>query len=364
MRRLFPFIIFLLTFGLAFGQGQSREVFICKTASVRLKAASTGASKYEWYRNNELVAGVSAFELVVSEEGFYKAYGVNKDGCLSSESISIVVKHHKPTAVDDILSLKNSKPVMIDVLLNDQKVCADLNPATLVVHQAPGVGTAAVVSGKLQYSPVSDFKGVVKLTYSVTDKSGMQTNIANVTLDIDTDPLPVTLTHFDVTKTEATAVASWATSSEANSDHFDVQRSGDHTSWASIGTVAAAFNSAALQDYSFTDSLPESGLNYYRLKMVDADGTFAFSKIRAVHFPEFAWAEVFPNPVEDQLSVIIRNNKVKRFRMISLNGIVYINQPVTSRSFTIGMKTYPTGMYSLHFEQDDGTVKVFKVAHH
>jgi hypothetical protein len=364
MRRLFLLLIFFLNLDLAFGQGQSREVFICKNASIRLKAESTGASKYEWYRNNELVVGVSEYELVVSEEGYYKAFGVNKDGCLSKESISIIVKHHKPTAVDDIWTIRNNKEVVLDVLVNDQKVCADLDPATLALHQLPATGTATVVNGKLHYSPVKGFEGDVRLTYSVTDKSGTQTNIANVVLNIDSEPLPVTLAMFEVDKTESMAVARWATVTEANSDHFDLQRSIDHTSWTNLGTVSAAFNSAALQNYTFTDSLPESGINYYRLKMVDADGTFAFSKIKAVHFPEFAWAEIFPNPVEDQLNVIIRNKKVNKFRMISANGVVHINQPVVSRSFVIGMKSYPTGMYILHFEQDDGTVKVFKLAHY
>ncbi|TLV02570.1 Ig-like domain-containing protein [Dyadobacter luticola] len=362
--RTYPLIwMMLLLSGLAFGQGQTREVSMCKAATLRINAASTGATRYEWYRNNEIIVGSYASELVVSEEGTYKAFGVNKDGCISDESIKIIVKHHKPTAVDDIATGKVNTNVLVDVLKNDQSVCAEFDASTLVVIQQPLKGAVTRVDGKFSFIPARDFAGEVTFTYQVSDKTGQQTNIANVKLDIVTNPLPVTLTHFDVTKLETAAEVTWGTSEESNSDHYDVERSQDLKNWKNIARVEAAFESRESREYVSVDSLPESGLNYYRLKMTDANATFTYSKIKSVHFPEFSWAELYPNPVNDMLHVVVRNKKVKNMRMISNSGIVRLSKPVAESSFTISMKEYPSGMYYIHFEQEDGTVKIFKLMH-
>ncbi|MNY72651.1 hypothetical protein D3C86_2112550 [compost metagenome] len=50
-------------------------------------------------------------------------------------------------------------------------------------------------------------------------------------------------------------------------------------------------------------------------------------------------------------------------RVISNAGIVRVSLPVSAASFTISMKGLPTGMYYIHFEQEDGAVKIFKLMH-
>lgn len=134
-------------------------------------------------------------------------------------------------------------------------------------------------------------------------------------------------------------------------------------SWRAFGHVKAAFESNTGRDYTFTDSIPGPGLNYYRLKMVNTDGSFTYSRIRSVNFPEFSWAEVYPNPVDDQLRIVIRNDKVNSIRVISNTGLVRLSLPVISPSIIISMKDYPVGMYYIHFGQADGAVKIFKLMH-
>ncbi|TDB63397.1 hypothetical protein [Arundinibacter roseus] len=95
-------------------------------------------------------------------------------------------------------------------------------------------------------------------------------------------PLPVVLTRFEGRPSENLITLNWQTSEEKNSQHFDVQRSQDAQQFSTIGTVAARGMSPALLDYTFTDSNPSSGTNYYRLRMMDVDETEAFSRIIAV----------------------------------------------------------------------------------
>ncbi|MBO9614711.1 MAG: T9SS type A sorting domain-containing protein [Dyadobacter sp.] len=361
--RYYFVIWMLLVSGWASAQSQIREVFMCKDATLRIRAESTGAVRYEWFLDNQVISGTSAAELLVKDEGTYKAVGVNADGCESGESVYIVVKHQKPSAVDDIATGKVNTAVVIDVLKNDLSECTVFNPASLAVVQGPVSGSAVSANGLITYTPDRDFKGQVTISYSVSDQAGQRSNVAQVKIDIVSDPLPVKMAYFEVQKREAVASLEWRTTEEINSARFDVQRSTDARDWRVVGSVEAAFESNTARNYTFIDSIPEPGLNYYRLKMVDADSSFTFSGIRSISFPEFSWAEVYPNPVDDLLRIVIRNHKVNNVRLISHSGIVRLSRQVTSPSFTISMKQFPTGMYYIHFEQADGAVKIFKLMH-
>ncbi len=102
-------------------------------------------------------------------------------------------------------------------------------------------------------------------------------------------PLPVSLLHFTVTRLNPnTALLEWATVFEKNNDYFIVERSADGIHYETIGIVQGAGNSQALLSYSFTDSDPFPGINYYRLKQVDYDTRYEYSGIRTIRFGEAA----------------------------------------------------------------------------
>ncbi|KAA0992869.1 beta-galactosidase [Dyadobacter aurulentus] len=133
--------------------------------------------------------------------------------------------------------------------------------------------------------------GLWKITFNATSLSSYF-----ITAD-KAAPLPVSLTTFTAEKQENSVELSWQTSEESNSDHFAVQRSMDGKSWLNIGRVNAAMESRVHQNYSFNDANPASGDNLYRLKMVDQDSTFAYSKIISVKMDGGAELVLYPNPV-------------------------------------------------------------------
>lgn len=90
--------------------------------------------------------------------------------------------------------------------------------------------------------------------------------------------LPVTLVKFSGKKVAQGNLLSWTTASEANSKQFVVERSADANGFIAIGTVAAAGNSNVAKNYNYTDGAPLPRKNYYRLKMLDKDGSFEYSK--------------------------------------------------------------------------------------
>ena len=112
--------------------------------------------------------------------------------------------------------------------------------------------------------------------------------------------LPVTLTSFNALKEGKNVSLTWITAEETNSDHFNVQRSGDGKNWETIQVVNAMVESKSDNTYHATDNRPLSGDNLYRLEMLDRDGSLAFSKIQHIRF-EKSDDFIFPNPVTDIL---------------------------------------------------------------
>jgi hypothetical protein len=173
-------------------------------------------------------------------------------------------------------------------------------------------------------------------------------------------PLPVTLISFTATKLSgnpegSTALLNWQTSSETNSDRFDIERSQDGKKWINIGTVRANGDKTSSSYYSFIDRTPADGENLYRLKMIDRaadrkDGTYTFSRMQSVYFN--AVISFYPNPVKDWLritgsangSIQILNNAGK---------VVYNSARISSEG--IDMSKLSTGIYLVRITHDDGT---------
>lgn len=121
------------------------------------------------------------------------------------------------------------------------------------------------------------------------------------------NPLPVELLEFEARVNGAMVDLLWTTATELNNDHFNVERSGDGTTWAVIATVAGAGDSQELLHYAVLDPAPLNGVNFYRLEQVDIDGTRTLSDIRSVYFG-FVQGDgplVFPNPGVGDLNVAL-----------------------------------------------------------
>ena len=140
------------------------------------------------------------------------------------------------------------------------------------------------------------------LTVTTTDSNG-GTTIIPVSFTIGANPLPVVLTAFSAQAVaNRDALLTWSTASEANNDHFDIERSFDGTSFTRIGTLAGHGTTAAASSYSLTDAgvaAQATGPVYYRLRQVDTDGTSTFSPVRSVSFTRLPTISlrVYPNPV-------------------------------------------------------------------
>ncbi|MCF2488116.1 T9SS type A sorting domain-containing protein [Dyadobacter sp. CY347] len=188
-----------------------------------------------------------------------------------------------------------------------------------------------------------------------------------LTYTYDIDPLPVTLAHFSVkaeaTKERSIANLTWTTTAETNSMQFDIERSSNAKSWTKIGTVEAKGESSTITHYNFSDLLPANGDNFYRLKMIDADQTFAFSGIKNIKV-ENNLVKIYPNPAISYLQIeptIVE--KISKMEILSQSGrVLQTLSSATQIEGQIDLKRYSPGLYFVRFKFNNGTSTIQKVA--
>lgn len=155
-------------------------------------------------------------------------------------------------------------------------------------------------------------------------------------------PLPVTLVSFTGKVADEKVVLEWTTASEYNNAYFDVQRSEDGVTFETIGRVNGKGTSTVRNDYRFIDIQPLIGVNYYRLKQVDTDGKFEYTKVIAVNFTQedagSAQVLVYPNPLQKQERLTL---EVKGFapesevsiQLVDMTGrVMYVATSKTTKS--------------------------------
>ncbi|WP_420151007.1 SdrD B-like domain-containing protein [Spirosoma sp.] len=178
-------------------------------------------------------------------------------------------------------------------------------------------------------------------------------------------PLPVKLTRFEITKEgDNLAILTWETTEELNSSYFEVQKSADAKSWVDVANVHAKGNHTGLANYQYVDNGPYAGTNYYRLRMVDIDGTFAYSSIKAVAFEKAKKVHIvsYPNPASDQ--IFIKNSSgfnIIGAQILDLSGRVVLVEKPSTLAAGIEVKSLPEGLYILSISLENGNTERQKV---
>ncbi|MCF0050561.1 T9SS type A sorting domain-containing protein [Dyadobacter sp. LJ53] len=192
------------------------------------------------------------------------------------------------------------------------------------------------------------------------------TNIKYLTLTNSGNVLPVTLIDFDASMQENEIVLSWSTSYESNSDFFEVQHSGNGKEWQTIGRVAAVQQSNEVHSYVYVHRSPLAGSNFYRLRIVDQDGTFAFSRITNAWKSQLS-VVFFPNPVSDWLSIEVKGlSPIKSIRVVNPKGqsVYHTSNPQIGHysENRVDFKNFPSGVYTINVILKDGSVSTGKIS--
>lgn len=173
-----------------------------------------------------------------------------------------------------------------------------------------------------------------------------------------TGTLPLRLISFIGTKQNNNAQLKWLTANEINVARFEVERSGDGQNFVTIATVLPGIN---LYSFSDVDIFNKTSIAFYRLKSVDADGRFSFSRIVRLSNQLLAELSAFPNPVKDLVTITgLKENGI--ISLMTTQGKLLKKEIVTTQNITLDMSLYTKGAYLLWYTHKNKvtSVKIIK----
>lgn len=183
---------------------------------------------------------------------------------------------------------------------------------------------------------------------STTTYNGSNTSNGNTP-----GPFPVTLISFKGFTLGRQVVLDWKTTDALNFSHFSVERSRDAQSFEAIAQINAIAASSNLEvSYQYVDEQPNFGINYYRLRQVDIDNGFEYSKIIAVSMTEASPIIIYPNPATESLKINYgEDEKIKSYGIYNSTGKLIRESNALPEA--INIQDLPTGLYTLQFLNQD-----------
>ncbi|MEO6039920.1 MAG: SdrD B-like domain-containing protein, partial [Saprospiraceae bacterium] len=280
------------------------------------------------------------------------------------------------------------------VICCNQTICEGDVPAPLVPVQAPSGG-----SGPIQYqwvqllltppSPTPDWvaiPGATSASYQpgalfetsffmrCAKRQGcfvfLESNIVTITVKPSGSPgctsFITNITAFQQGPT--TVLVNWETLPEGDDYMYTVEHSMNKNLWTSVGTVMGKHDATQHNSYSLQDKTPENGMNYYRVKRTNINGTEAFSPAVSVELKlkgEEALM-ITPNPVADKLYIknVASYASDVTIQLFSTQGKLLntlVIKQGTLQETQLPMGDLPQGIYLVRANFGDGNVKTLKI---
>jgi hypothetical protein len=180
--------------------------------------------------------------------------------------------------------------------------------------------------------------------------------------------LPVELESISASSRSGFIEILWTTAMELNTDYFLVEKSLNGVDFFQIGTVNASGNSFFKKQYSYNDSNPVNGINYYRLKQLDLNGAYTYSWIVATHFDVGEYRiTCYPNPVLPGTELHLKcgdESAIEKVTLTDINGrATYLNIDNSGSSLKLQIPgSLPTGIYLLQYHLNGNCFQSAKIS--
>jgi len=198
------------------------------------------------------------------------------------------------------------------------------NFALTSASDAINVGDNTYIPGSIS----KDYPGNPRMIQTVVDMGAFELQTV----------LPVELLSFSAKENGENVWLSWTTASEKNNDYFEVERSIDGRSFDYLDQVKGAGTTTLARHYQTNDKNPINGINYYRLKQVDFDGTTTYSEIVSIEVTSEK-IELFPNPVAGTLYL--------RMSDFTTRDVEYQITDLTGRTMLMGATEINDGIVTI-----------------
>jgi hypothetical protein len=161
--------------------------------------------------------------------------------------------------------------------------------------------------------------------------------------------LPVELRSFTSKVSSSQVTLNWITETELNNYGFEVERKSDHSNWQKITFIEGYGNSNSPKEYSYVDKSPIGGSKFqYRLKQIDNDGQFEYSKVIEVELVpiEFALYQNYPNPFNP-------STKIRYQLPVESKVVIKIYNILGSEVMELLNEQKESGIYEVEFNADN-----------
>ncbi|HLT81884.1 MAG TPA: PA14 domain-containing protein, partial [Cyclobacteriaceae bacterium] len=170
-------------------------------------------------------------------------------------------------------------------------------------------------------------------------------------------PLPVTWSYFNGYYAGGQSFLEWHTASEINNEGFEVEHSADGTNFVKIGWVEGNGNTTIAHQYQFVHNDPKPGWNYYRLKQIDYDGKYEYSRLIPVFADDLPRVEIYPNPLVNERLYLSRVNtdqpvQVTLTNMLGQDPFDLVQDPMQPTCFYLPRRLAP-GVYHARIRLGD-----------
>ncbi len=174
--------------------------------------------------------------------------------------------------------------------------------------------------------------------------------------------LSVNLINFTANKQNENVLLEWVAENQTNFSHFEVERSTDAANFISIKNVIAINNNATVK-YNATDNISNvvAGRLFYRLKIVDKDGKYSYSKIIVIKInTEKNNILVYPTPAQSFVNIELGNTTAADYNIQILDAAGKLVQHIVKKNvcngevITINRNGLAAGMYTLKVENMQG----------
>ena len=179
--------------------------------------------------------------------------------------------------------------------------------------------------------------------------------------------LPLTLLSFNAQLQNKNVLLQWQTTNEINTNQFIIERSNNSRGFTVAGTVYAATNNSGQNNYSFNDDISNvsesNPILYYRLKMMDKDGKFTYSKIVSINIKNTAAIlKIFPNPAESVLNIQLPSNTIlnSTLKIADEYGRIVLQKTLIANAATtsFNIAKLSAGIYYVTLEQNGQIQKI------
>jgi|GEM_PF-1788991 len=189
-----------------------------------------------------------------------------------------------------------------------------------------------------------------EITFDVTGFSGFYLHTT-----VNGNPLSLKLLSFTGETSNHTNKLTWQTTNEQNNKGFTIQRSADGKDFIDISFVNAANTEATKHSYNYTDTHPLNGVNYYRLKIEDINGSFEYSTTLKLENSNTIGHPftIAPNPASSTLYVTTATAG-KELTIYDVTGRKMLSIILSNEKNEVNITTLSPGIYFYQYSSEKG----------